>query len=197
MSYDRRDFLTLAGTALGALWLGADPKALRASLTRARDAREALARGDAPPPFEVLTPEQAADLEAIAARIIPTDDLPGAREVRAVNFIDHGLATWAADRRQDLLDGHAAFATAITQRHGATQRFADLSETQQDEFLAVHEDDDFFEDMLFFTVAGTFSYPDWGGNYQGAGWKILGFDDRYIWQPPFGWYDAKQNGGPN
>jgi len=197
LNYQRRDFLALAGSALGALWLNADPKALQASFARARAARAALAAGAAPPPFLVLTPEQAADLEAIAARIIPTDDLPGAREARVVNFIDHALATWAMDQRQDLLDGLAAFTTVLRQNHSGVQHFVELPEAEQDEFLAMHESDDFFEDMLAFTVAGTLSFPDWGGNYQKAGWQILGFDDRYIWRPPFGWYDAKENGGPN
>jgi hypothetical protein len=194
---DRRDFLTAAGAALGALWLGADPKALQASLARARAARQAIARGLPPPPFEVLTPDQAADLDAIASRILPTDDLPGAREARAVNFLDHGLATWAADQRQATLDGLAAFTDALRQRYPEVQHFSELTPERQDEFLQNNGDSEFFEQMLFFTLAGTFSYPDWGGNHEKAGWRILGFDDRYIWQPPFGWYDARENGGPN
>jgi hypothetical protein len=28
------------------------------------------------------------------------------------------------------------------------------------------------------------------------GWKLLGFDHRHVWAPPFGYYDA-QAGGSN
>ena len=35
-----------------------------------------------------------------------------------------------------------------------------------------------------------FADPSWGGNREQAGWKLLGFDPRGIWQPPFGAYDA-------
>src|SRR6267154_6454632 len=71
----RRAFLTTSCTAIASAWLAADPDQLRASLAHAR------ARANAPPPlWEILTPDQAADVDAIAAQIIPTDDLPGARE---------------------------------------------------------------------------------------------------------------------
>ena len=47
--------------------------------------------------FEVFTPEQAKEVEAIAARIIPTDELPGATEAGVVYFIDRALKTFASD----------------------------------------------------------------------------------------------------
>jgi hypothetical protein len=49
--------------------------------------------------YRVLSEPQGATLEALAAQIIPTDDTPGAREARVVNFMDNGLATFAADQR--------------------------------------------------------------------------------------------------
>ncbi len=30
-------------------------------------------------------------------------------------------------------------------------------------------------------------------NFEGAGYKILGFEPRFVWQPPFGDYDAEVN----
>ena len=45
--------------------------------------------------LEVLTAEQARQVEAIACQIIPTDDLPGAREAGVVYFIDRALKTFA------------------------------------------------------------------------------------------------------
>src|SRR5262249_60759109 len=49
--------------------------------------------------FEVLTPEQAKQIEAITSQIIPTDELPGAREAGGVYFIDRALKTFASETR--------------------------------------------------------------------------------------------------
>ena len=34
-----------------------------------------------------------------------------------------------------------------------------------------------------------FSNPSYGGNRGGIGWKLLGFEDQHIFDPPFGYYD--------
>jgi hypothetical protein len=31
--------------------------------------------------------------------------------------------------------------------------------------------------------------PEHGGNFEKIGWKMIGFDDRFVWTAPFGWYD--------
>ena len=51
----------------------------------------------------------------------------------------------------------------------------------------------FFQTIRFFTIAGTFANPSWGGNRDRIGWQILGFEDRFTWQPPFGDYDTAAN----
>src|SRR2546426_9063884 len=78
----RRAFLAASTTAFAAAWLAADPAEIRAALEHAARAT----RSTDPLPWDVLTPEQAADLDAIAAQIFPTDDTPGAREARVVNL---------------------------------------------------------------------------------------------------------------
>jgi hypothetical protein len=35
-----------------------------------------------------------------------------------------------------------------------------------------------------------FAMPVRGGNRDKAGWALIGFVDRHVWQPPFGYYDA-------
>ena len=192
---DRRAFLAAAGAGVGAAFLAADPDSLSASLRRAADA--AAAGRDGAPPLEVLTPEQAADIEAIASQIIPTDDLPGAREARVVNFMDHALATWASGQKDMAIAGIAMFNGLVSQRYPGTARISLLPPDRQLEFLRANEQNPFFQQMIFMTLAGTFSYPDWGGNFEKSGWRILGFEDRYVWQAPFGWYDDRANGGPN
>ncbi len=40
-----------------------------------------------------------------------------------------------------------------------------------------------------------FALPVYGGNKGYAGWKVLGFDHRHAWVPPFGHYDAPAPAG--
>ena len=67
----------------------------------------AAANSETPPKFEVLTPEQARQVQAVASQIIPTDDLPGAREAGVVYFIDRALKTFASDSLQTYREGLA------------------------------------------------------------------------------------------
>ena len=189
----RRAFIAASAAAAGSIWLAASPGQLRASLDHAR---RALREGSQQP-FEVLTTEQASDIDAIASQIIPTDDLPGAHEAGAVHFIDHSLTTFAQDQREQMLSGLAAFNTLVTQAHPEATHFAQLTALQQLEFLRGHDGTPFFQQMRGAVLVAVFSNPIWGGNQGKAGWRILGFDDRGVWQPPFGWYDARVNGGPN
>ena len=193
----RRAFLAASAAAIGATWLAASPDELRASLDHARRAARAAAGGTQQPAFEVLSPEQAADIDAIASQIIPTDDLPGAHEAGAVFFIDHSLTTWGKNQREPMIAGLAAFNTQVAQAYPGTARFALLTAAQQLEFLRSHDRNGFFQQLRGSVLIATFSHPSWGGNRDKAGYRILGFEDRYVWQPPFGWYDAKANGGPN
>jgi gluconate 2-dehydrogenase gamma chain len=185
---DRRAFLAASCTAIASAWLAADPDQLRASLAHAARAVER------PLDWDFLTPDQAADVDAIAAQIIPTDDLPGAREAGAVHFVDHSLATWARGQREPFIHGLDALNREAGHRWPGASRFAALSPEHQIELLHAVERTPFFQTMRFFTIAGTFANPSWGGNHDNIGWRILGFEDRFVWQPPFGDYDADANG---
>jgi Gluconate 2-dehydrogenase subunit 3 len=143
----------------------------------------------------VLTAEQAQDLEAMSAQIIPSDDdLPGAREARVIVFLDRALNSHASGQLESLLDGLAELNAQIAQGTTGATRFSALTNEQQVELLHEVEGRPFFEQIQFLTVVGTFAHPNWGGNHDGAGYKILGFEPRFMWQPPFGDYDAEVNG---
>jgi gluconate 2-dehydrogenase gamma chain len=190
---DRRAFLAASaatGSAFAAAWLDADPVALARSYEAAR-----RAANGGPPELEFLTPEQAADVDAIAAQIVPSDDLPGAREAHAVAFIDHGLATWAQDRREVFTRGLDELNAEVERRWPGTGRFGNLAAERQTELVRERFDGPFLQEMWFAVLAGTFGHPNWRGNHEGAGWRILGFEPRYAWQPPFGEYDAEAAGG--
>jgi len=182
----RRAFLAATGTTLAAVWLNADPTAIHASLKHA-----AAATGGLPRVPLILTPEQRADLDAITAQIIPTDEDPGAREAHVVDFIDHSLATWAADQRGPMLEGLDAFNQDVHKQWPERQRFAQLADAEQRDLLTANEKSPFFQQVRFATILGMFSLPSYGGNHDRIGWRLIGFEDRFAWQPPFGAYDAE------
>jgi gluconate 2-dehydrogenase gamma chain len=184
----RRGFL-LTGAA--AIWLTGDAALVRQAFAAAADARRTDGRQ---PTFDTLTPEQAADLEAVCARIVPTDDLPGAREARAIVYIDRALGTFAQGQHAGMLEGLADLNRRVAERWPGTTRFSALAEDRQDELLRTIENSAFFGQVRFATLVGTFANPSWGGNHEGAGWRIMGFEPRFAWQPPFGDYDAEAGG---
>ena len=42
---------------------------------------------------------------------------------------------------------------------------------------------------------GFLANPEYGGNYEQAGWKHIGFEDRFFFTPPFGFYDRDYKPG--
>jgi gluconate 2-dehydrogenase gamma chain len=142
----------------------------------------------------VLTEEQAADVEAFTSHIVPTDELPGAREAGVVYFVDRSLATWAARQRESLGRGLEELNAEARRRWPGAGRFATLAPERQLELMRAMEGTDFFRQMRFATLAGMLSLPSYGGNREGAGWRLIGFEPRFVWQPPFGFYDGQAAG---
>jgi gluconate 2-dehydrogenase gamma chain len=176
----RRHFLALTGSAAAALWL-ADLPALRAAGQQAATADS----------FAVLSAGDAADIEAACAHIVPSDDAPGAREARVVYFIDHALNSFARGERPAWTKGVRLLRDRASKiRHGA-RTFAELAPDLQVAVLAALDKDKapFFQDLRNATIAGMLASPEYGGNFEKIGWKLIGFDDRFVWTAPFGWYD--------
>ena len=48
--------------------------------------------------------------------------------------------------------------------------------------------------MRFLTVLGLLALPSYGGNAGKVGWKLVGFVDQHVWEPPFGYYDKDYPG---
>jgi gluconate 2-dehydrogenase gamma chain len=140
-----------------------------------------------------LSAAEAADVEAVASQIIPTDDTPGAREAGVVYFIDLALATFlsrlAADYRVQL----AAFQAAFRERYPSAS-FASLRSEQQIEYLKGIDHTPFFTTTRLLTLLGMFSLPAYGGNRDGVGWKLVGVEDAHVFRPPFGYYDRDYPG---
>ncbi len=179
----RRGFLKATGSMAGAAWAASLwPSVLAA-------AHEAAAARDAGAEFEQLTAEEAADLAAIAAQIFPTDDLPGATEAGVVYFMDSALRSFMAEAA----DPVSAGLDALNRKAAAIQagaRFSTLPPAEQFKLLKAEEATPFFGTVRFMTIGGMFALPVYGGNRDHQGWKVLGFEHRHAWVPPFGHYDA-------
>lgn len=173
--------------SLGSAWIVSHLPEIAAAQQHAHIA----AQKDAPSKFECFTQGQSVEVEAIAAQILPTDDTPGAREARVIYFIDRALATFAADERAAFVEGLSDLQKKARKRFGKTKKFSDLSPAQQTGLLKRIEKSQFFELVRTMTILGMFSNPEYGGNYNQIGWKLLGFEDQFHFNSPFGFYDAE------
>jgi gluconate 2-dehydrogenase gamma chain len=134
-------------------------------------------------PYEHLTAMESDVLEAMVARIVPTDaNGPGAKEARAARYIDRALGGALASSRPLYGTGLAA----VDARAQATQgtAFTALSPDEQDVVLSDVEKGNvpgFADAAAFFalvrahTIQGTFCDPYYGGNAGFVGWDLIGY----------------------
>lgn len=139
--------------------------------------------------FSVLSEEEVLEFQAIAARIIPTDETPGATEAGVIYFIDNVLADDREVEHETLRLGLRELQVAAALSFNASY-FHELELEQQDQLLTEIDGTPFFGTIRFLTIAGMFSLPEYGGNRDNIGYELIGFEDRHAWQPPFGSYDA-------
>ncbi|HEY1373818.1 MAG TPA: gluconate 2-dehydrogenase subunit 3 family protein [Candidatus Binatia bacterium] len=141
----------------------------------------------------VLDHAQLRILEAVAERIFPATDTPGAVALGAVEYIlralagDYPEAIPVYERGLGEIDRHAL------KRFG--RNFVSLGEDEMNAILSDFEngradfDDaaDFFETVRCHVLEGIFGEPEYGGNRGLAGWRIVdfpgqqhGYPDAYI-----------------
>jgi gluconate 2-dehydrogenase gamma chain len=188
--FSRRRFLLAAGQSLGIVWAGLN----WSHVAEAAEAARTAVQSSATYKFTFLTPEEAADVEAIAAQIIPTDDTPGAREAGVVYFIDRALTTFLSRLAGKFRAQLHEFQAACKAAYPDSISFAALPSDQQIEFLRGVERTPFFDTMHLLTLFGMFAMPSYGGNRDGLGWRLIGFEDLHAFQPPFGYYDRDYPG---
>jgi len=198
----RRQFLFDSLTGVSAAWVAEHWSAALAAAQHAH----AAAQSGAAIKCEFFTAEMAEEVAAVAARIIPTDDTPGAREAGVVYFIDRALKTFARDDQRLYTEGVAKLRAIVRERFPGTQKFSALREEQQDAILQTLDceppvgvrpfaknsvSQSFFETLRQHTVAGFLIDPesDRKGNRGGIGWSLIGRDTAHLFQPPFGHYD--------
>jgi len=144
-------------------------------------AQGAIGRGQA---LETLTAAEAETLEAITARLIPSDaNGPGAVEAQAARYIDRALGGALAASHDAYRSGLAAVDAYARTTKGSA--FARLSAADQDAVLRdmeanaasgfVPDASTFFNLVRAHTIQGTFCDPYYGGNADFVGWDLIGY----------------------
>lgn len=183
----RRKFLKASSAALGVTLAGIHLPTLLPLGKAAAEARDKQAA------FQVLSAQEAADIEAITALIIPSDNTPGAREAGVVYFIDLAMGAQMAGMLPDL-----RHQLSEINKLAGPDSAASFSRLGEDAQLAVMQAADEAGALGIFstlTMFGMFSMPSYGGNRDHVGWDMIGFDHRHAWMPPFGYYDAEEHDG--
>ena len=178
----RRDLLKTAGVAGAAAALPVGQISRAAATT----AGTAVQRVEEPgrESLENLSAIEADLLEAIVDRLIPSDSSgPGAREARAVRYIDRALGGALSGSREAYASGLEALDRYARATRG--RAFRDLPAGDRDLILADVETGgatgfngssaSFFNMVLGHTRQGTFGDPYYGGNADFVGWHLLGY----------------------
>ena len=150
------------------------------AIAAAQEHAHQAVKATTPLAFEFFTATEAADVAAIAAQILPSEDGPGANEAGVIYFIDRALATFEADKQGVYRKGMAKI-----------QGIAARPKHQQFQLVRSIEKSEFFEAVRTHTVLGFLGSPSYGGNRDQVGWRYIQFEDRMAWAPPFGYYDAE------
>ncbi len=139
---------------------------MQAAMAAAQHAHEQMARAPGARKLRYFTAAEAERVSGLASVIIPSDEGPGATEAGVIYFIDALLAGGAEKDRAVYREG---LRSQDTPREG----------------------EPYFELVRTHTVMGFLSDPKYGGNAGEAGWKVIGFENRMGFTPPFGFYDGE------
>ena len=136
-------------------------------------------------PWRCLSRDEAATLEAMCERIIPTDHDPGAGWADVVTYIDRQLTGPYRKLRKTYRLGLAGTNTTSLAMFG--KPFAALASSQQDSVLQTMDNGQaqgdhwkqvsaksFFDLVLSHTMQGFYGDPRHGGNRERVSWKMLG-----------------------
>ena len=181
----RRQFVLTSLSGLGSAWIATRWPAILAAQQQAQTTE--------PGKFQFFSAEHAANVEAIAAQIIPTTDTPGAREAHVVYFIDRVLVTLDKDSQPKYVQGLKEVHGKVQELFPGAPEFSALSSPQQIQVLTAIEKTEFFEYVRYHTIVGFLANPEYGGNYKETGWKLIGFESDMHFEPPFGYYDAEES----
>ena len=182
----RRQFLLGSVSGLSSAWLALRWPAILAAQEHAQRAAQST-----PGKFQFFSSQDAVEVEAIGAQVIPSDGGPGAHEAHVIYFIDQILVTFDRDKQLGYTQGLKDLQQKTQELFSGVSRFSSLTHSQQIQLLTAIEKTEFFELVRLHTIMGFLAKPDYGGNYNQVGWKLIGFEDQMKFEPPFGYYDRE------
>jgi Gluconate 2-dehydrogenase subunit 3 len=143
----------------------------------------------------LLTFREERTLAAIADRIFPATDTPGAVEAGAVDYILLALRGPYASQLPLYRTGLRAINRRAREKFGS--RLTSLSDDQKNVILLEFEAGsapgwkkaaEFFETLRYHVLEGVFCEPQYGGNKNMVGWRLVSFPGQQ-----FGYADAYIN----
>jgi gluconate 2-dehydrogenase gamma chain len=183
----RRSVLAGSVWGLSSIWLTTHWPGILA----AQEHAHTVAKSGRPTALGFFSPDQAVEIESVAAQIIPKDDTPGAREAGTLYFIDRALTTFDQDKQAAYTQGLKDLRAKTHELFPNADKFSDLNPAQQVQVLTAIEKTAFFGQVRLHTIVGFFANPEYGGNQEKIGWNLIGFEDKFAWEPPFGHYDRE------
>jgi len=180
MNFTRRDWI-----------IGSLGSAALAAIASAHEHAAGVVTGSTASEFEFFDKDTAAEVAAISAQILPSDDGPGAKEAGVIYFIDRALKTFDSDKQDVYRKGIVEVQSTREELFPGSMSIAALTHEQQAHLIRAIEKSEFFEQVRIHTLLGFLGNPSYGGNRDRVGWKYIGFEDRMVFEPPFGFYDAE------
>lgn len=156
--------------------------------------RERVTARDAAPPRRrppdesqgplTLTPELRQTLVAACARILPSDDGPGATEANVAEYVARQLEDRRIGRNRQLVLRGLIELDAEADRRGQPS-YAELAPSAQDEVMALAAaghlrlgkvpSDGFVRALVVLVLEGFLGDPSYGGNQGLAGWHAIDY----------------------
>jgi gluconate 2-dehydrogenase gamma chain len=125
--------------------------------------------------YAFFSAEEAKMVDAVCQQILPSDDLPGAREAGVMAYIDKQLSgtlsRFATAYREGLAGlGRAGFLAMSLEERGRLLESAEAGRVSGVPAAFVRM-------VADHTMQGFFSDPKHGGNKGKVGWKMLGYSE--------------------
>src|SRR5258708_20381796 len=133
--------------------------------------------------FVWFDPATAAEIQVIAAQIIPDDETPGAEKAGVIWFIDRSLAGYDQDKQALYKTGIAETQKKRDELFPGSTSLASLSRDKQIALLKAIEKTDFFQQVRLHTILGFFGQP--------VRLTFVGVEHQMHYEAPFGYYDAE------
>jgi gluconate 2-dehydrogenase gamma chain len=135
---------------------------------------------DQPRRLAFFTFAEFATIEAVCERILPRDEDPGAIDLGVPAYIDRALAGDDYRRQRERFRSGLR-ALDLEAAKLARKPFAHAGGAQQDNIIddwqnGTDDQVEFLRLLVRLTLEGAFGDPSYGGNRDGQGWRLVGFE---------------------